>query len=54
MYSREVVLASRCVCHAEVVHGCGMNLTLTLSGIVLNDVTTVQTNGTKKSSATTR
>jgi hypothetical protein len=25
-------------CHASVVHGCGMSVTLTLSGIVLNDV----------------
>ena len=34
------------------MNGFGMNVKLTLSGIVLNDVTTVQMNGMKKSSAT--
>jgi hypothetical protein len=40
------------LCHADVVHGCGIRLTLTLSGIVLNDVEIVQTKGTRKSSET--
>src|SRR5437667_443202 len=40
--------------HAELVHGCGIKWTLTLSGIVLKDVATVHRNGMKNTAATAR
>src|SRR6266480_2879921 len=46
-------LKSYCVqiaCQADVVKGFGIRCTLTLSGIVLNDVETDQRKGTKKRS----
>ena len=40
--------------HAELVHGCGIKWTLTLSGIVLKDVASVHRNGMKNTAATAR